>query len=72
MVFKGILNKDAAETATTLKNIPKSGYSAGWTYRVAKEGTYAGVACEIGDMVIAVTDAATNQTAVNNAHWNVI
>lgn len=72
MVFKGVLNKDATETATTLNNVPKSGYSAGWTYRVAKEGTYAGVACEVGDMVIAVTDAATNQTAANNAHWNVI
>lgn len=72
MVFKGVLNKDATATATVLKNVPASGYSAGWTYRVAKEGTYAGVACEVGDMVIAVTDAATNQTAVNNAHWNVI
>lgn len=72
MVYKGVLNKDATETATSLKNVPASGYSAGWTYKVAVAGTYANVSCEVGDMVIAVTDAAANQSAVNNAHWTVV
>jgi hypothetical protein len=31
-------------------------YKAGYTYRVAEAGTYAGVACEVGDLILVVKD----------------
>lgn len=51
MVFKGTLG-----TGGTVTNLPNSDYSAGWTYRVATAGTYAGEYCEVGDLIIAVKD----------------
>lgn len=71
MVYKGLLDSDATETATTKKNVPASGYSAGWAYRVNRAGTYAGQPCEVGDLVIAIADAGTNQNEVVNNHWTV-
>ena len=52
MVFKGVLGTVNNEPHL----LPPRDYSAGWTYRVVTAGTYAGKACEIGDMVVAVCD----------------
>lgn len=58
MIFKGILD-DTHELPDT--------HETGWTYRVNKAGTYAGKACEIGDLVICTTDGLS----ANDAHWTV-
>lgn len=36
--------------------LPAEGYKAGQTFRVAEAGTYAGVKCEAGDLIIVVKD----------------
>ena len=36
--------------------LPATGYKAGQTFRVAAAGTYAGVKCETGDLIIVVKD----------------
>ncbi len=59
MVFKGVVNTNG-DLPTTHKQ--------GWTYRVATAGSYAGKTCEVGDIIICVTDG----TAANNDHWAVI
>ena len=58
MIFKGILD-DTHKLPDT--------HETGWTYRVNKAGTYAGKACEIGDLVICITDGLS----ANDAHWTV-
>ena len=63
MIFKGTIGSSGA----TVTALPATHYQ-GWTYKVATAGSYAGVNCEIGDMIICVTDG----TAANNAHWVVI
>ena len=55
MVYKGIVNSNS--------DLPSSGVQAGWTYVVATAGTYAGQACEVGDMIIAKDTTPT---------WNVV
>ena len=64
MVFKGTLG-----TGGTITALPTTGYSAGWTYKVITAGTYAGVSCGIGDMVICVKDHATG---ASNSDWSVV
>lgn len=59
MIYKGVVNANS--------DLPATHYQ-GWTYKVATAGTYVGIACEIGDMIICNTDG----TSANNAHWNVI
>lgn len=59
MVYKGVVNANS--------NLPATHYQ-GWTYKVGTAGTYAGIVCEVGDMIICNTDG----TSANNAHWNVI
>lgn len=56
MIFKGILDDT--------HSLPNT-HETGWTYRVNKAGTYAGQVCEIGDLVICVTDGLS----ANNTHW---
>lgn len=63
MVFKGTIGSSGA-TVTALPATHKQG----WTYRVITAGTYAGVACEIGDMIICVTDG----TDSTDSHWTVV
>lgn len=60
MIFKGVLNSTNA--------LPTTGYKIGWTYRVTKNGTYAGQKCEIGDLVIAVKNCGS---AFANSDWTV-
>ena len=55
MVYKGAVNSNT--------DLPTTGVQAGWTYVVATAGTYAGQACEVGDMIIAKDSTPT---------WNVI
>ena len=63
MIFKGTIGSSGA-TVTALPSTHKQG----WTYKVATAGTYAGNACEIGDMIICVTDG----TSDTDSHWAVI
>jgi hypothetical protein len=71
MVFKGVVDY-SGETPNSITNVPTSNYSAGWTYRVAVGGTYGGLTCEAGDLIIALKDSDANQSAVNPAHWTVV
>lgn len=64
MVFKGTIG-----TGGTVTALPTTGYQAGWTYRVITAATYAGVKCEVGDLIIAVKDYAT---ATANSDWTVV
>lgn len=38
--------------------LPSTGYEVGQTFRVAEAGTYAGVECETGDLIIVIKDYA--------------
>ena len=61
MVYKGVVDGTHA--------LPTTNITAGWTYVVAAAGTYAGQACEVGDMIIA---KETKASGVTNSDWNVI
>lgn len=41
--------------------LPTSDYSVGQTFRVAEAGTYAGQECEVGDLIIVISDYADSQ-----------
>lgn len=53
MQFKGTIG-----TNGTIRTLPAT-HAAGDTYRVVTDGTYAGQNCEIGDLIICVTDGTT-------------
>jgi len=59
MTFKGTLG-----TGGTVTALPAS-HNAGDTYRVITAGTWAGKYCEVGTLIICITDG----TATNDAHW---
>ena len=59
MTFKGTLG-----TGGTITSLPAS-HNAGDTYRVITAGTWAGKYCEVGTLVICITDG----TAVADADW---
>ncbi|MFA5670667.1 MAG: hypothetical protein WC967_15625 [Balneolaceae bacterium] len=63
MMFKGTIG-----TGGTVAVLPTT-YSVGWTYRVIEAGTYAGVVCEIGDMITAIV--ARTGTGNLNSDWSV-
>ena len=65
MVFKGTLGV----TNGSVASLPANSYQAGWTYRVADAGTYAGDYCEVGDLIIAIADGPTSGSTVTNSHW---
>lgn len=62
MVFKGTIGTDG-----TVQALPTT-YSTGWTYRVVEAGTYAGQACEVGDLIIAIADATEDG---EDADWTI-
>lgn len=62
MIFKGTLG-----TGGTITTLPAN-HSVGDTYKVITAGTYADNTCEVGDMIVCIT----NGTSANNAHWTVI
>jgi hypothetical protein len=61
MRFQGTLG-----TGGTVTDVPAN-HTKGDTYRVITAGTYAGVKCEIGDLIMCVTSGTTSV----NAHWTV-
>ena len=64
MLFKGTIG-----TGGNPGTLPTTGYEAGWTYRVITAGTYAGQECEVGDLLIAITDYAA--ATASAADWTV-
>lgn len=62
MIYKGTIGTNGTVTA-----LPAS-HKTGYTYKVITAGTYAGVKCEVGDMIICLTDG----TSANDAHWTVV
>lgn len=62
MIFKGTLGVGGNITA-----LPTA-YDAGWSYKIITAGTYAGVKCEVGDLIICIKDSTT----FSNAHWSVV
>ena len=62
MIFKGTIGT----TGATVDSLPAS-HEVGWTYRVITAGTWAGIKCEVGDMITCITAG----TSANNAHWTI-
>lgn len=62
MLFKGTIGTSGTVTALPAK------HNVGDTYKVITAGTYAGQKCEVGDMIICITDGST----ADNAHWTVV
>lgn len=62
MAFKGTLGESG-----TVQGLPDM-HKIGWTYKVAAAGTYAGIKCEVGDVILCVEDG----TEEDNAHWTAI
>lgn len=63
MIFKG--------TISTASDVPSPPYDAGWVYKVATFGTYAGKICEVGDLFICVREKAAGATASDD-DWMVV
>lgn len=59
MLYKGVVNQNSDLPAT---------HKRGWTYKVGTAGTYVGIVCEVGDMIVCNTAG----TSANNSHWDVI
>lgn len=66
MIFKGTIG-----TGGTVTALPTT-YSIGWTYKVITAGTYAGVACEIGDFIIAINDGSGSGSGDPSSDWTVV
>jgi hypothetical protein len=64
MFFKGTIG-----TSGTLETLPTT-YSAGWSYKIVSEGTFAGQLCEPGDMIIAIVDR--ENTGNQDSDWVVV
>lgn len=60
--FQGVVNSTSG--------LPTVNYKAGWLYSVQEAGTYAGNACEVGDLIICIKDYASG--AASNADWAVL
>lgn len=56
----------------TITQLPTNGYSAGWLYKVITAGTYIGQRCEVGDLILATSDATDGASEVNSSHWVII
>jgi hypothetical protein len=64
MFFKGTIG-----TGGTLEALPTT-YSAGWTFKIVSEGTFAGQICEPGDIIIATVDR--EGTGNQDSDWVVV
>ena len=62
MAFKGTLGASGS-----VKELPDT-HRLGWTYKVATAGIYAGIKCEVGDVILCITDGTT----ADNAHWTAV
>lgn len=58
-LIDGIVNS-APGVVSTAEQLPQNGYRAGETWRVTESGVYAGNQCEIGDLIICVSDFNTD------------
>ncbi len=63
MVFKGTLG-----TNGTITEVPTTNVVKGDTYKIITAGTYAGSACKVGDLIIALTSGSPKATADNWAY----
>ena len=54
------LPSQAPDVVDSENPLPESDYKAGQTWRVVEDGEYAGQKCEIGDLIICVSDYADN------------
>ncbi len=63
MIYKGTIGS----TGATVTALPDK-HTTGWTYKVVTAGTYAGAKCEVGDMIICLTDG----TAAKDSDWTVV
>ena len=61
--------KGTVGTGGTVTTLPTTGYKAGDYYVVKTAGTYAGQACEAGDMIFCNTDYASGQ---GNEVWDIV
>lgn len=66
-VDKGVHFKGAL---TQISGLPPKDYEAGWQYVVKDAGTYAGVVCEVGDLVLCVADYVSG--SASNSDWSVL
>lgn len=57
----GGLNDFTVGVVDSTHPLPASGYKVGQTFRVAEAGTYAGKTCEVGDLIIVISDFNTSQ-----------
>ena len=63
MIYKGTIGEGG-----TVQALPSTTALTGWTYKVITAGTYAGASCEVGDMIICLTDGSSTQSAT----WTVV
>ncbi len=59
MIFKGVVNSNSDLSVS---------HKVGDTYRVGTKGTYAGEGCEIGDLIICITEGSGSY----NSHWIIV
>lgn len=57
----GGLNNFTVGVVDSTHALPESDYKVGQTFRVAEAGTYAGKTCEVGDLIIVISDFDTAQ-----------
>lgn len=57
----GGLNNFTVGVVDSTHALPESDYKVGQTFRVAEAGTYAGKTCEVGDLIIVISDFNTAQ-----------
>ena len=75
LIFKGVLDSSQAyddDGRKVYRSLPTNGYSAGWTYKVNHDDTYAGYVCEVGDLVIAINDGPVSGVEVRPQDWTVV
>ena len=63
MIYKGTIGTKGTVTA-----LPDTTAKTGWSYKVVTAGTYAGAVCEIGDMIVCLTDGSSSTPAT----WTVV
>lgn len=61
-IYKGTIGDGG-----TISTLPAT-HKVGWLYKVITAGTYAGVQCNVNDMIICIVEGTT----ANNSHWNII
>ncbi len=66
LVTSAMLYKGTLGTGGTITALPASGNKTGDTYRVITAGTYAGEVCEVGDMIVCLSDGAGTWSVVQN------